>query len=492
MRYSRRQLLKFFLSSSTAAGTLALKPRPAQAMNSGHVIVVGAGLAGLVAAYELQKGGWRVTVLEARDRVGGRVTTVRSPFTDHQHAEAGGEYIDSLRVHRQMHRYVREFGLRLEPVNRTPATEGMYYLKGLRFPLSDRGIEETLGARIWKDESRFWERLEALAQSVTDLDHPEQAHNAAELDQIVLSRWIEQLSQAPTAQVLTKQYLRGEYDDPEWLSLFFLVQQAALYDQVPDHRLEMYRIGGGNSQLPQAIARSLVTPVILNAPVTEIEQTALGVQVKHEKGKVAGDFVVLATPLPPLRTVRFNPALSPELQRAIAELNYGSHVKVMSQFRDRFWQTTPDAAIPAITDLPLGFVSEATTSQQGRPGILTAYVSGKYGRQLGAMDERDRLATALTQLEELCPGTQQHLQTAMSYVWAHDPWVGGSYSAYGPGQLTTLWPALRRPYGRILFAGEHTDAYIGYMEGAVRSGQRAASILNVVPLQKLGTLTMPS
>ncbi|MEL6384578.1 MAG: flavin monoamine oxidase family protein [Cyanobacteria bacterium J06626_18] len=489
MPYSRRQLLKFLLSS---IGAFALKPQPAIAANSGHVIVVGAGLAGLVAAYELQKVGWRITVLEARDRVGGRVMTVRSPFTAGQHAEAGGEYIDSLRVHSQMHRYVREFGLRLEPVNRTPATEGMYYMQGQRFPLSNQGIEEALGARIWQDEDRFWKQLEALAQSITDLDHPEQAPDAAELDQIVLSRWIEQLSQAPAAQVLTKQYLRGEYDDPEWLSLFFLVQQAALYNQVPDHRLEMYRIRGGNAQLPKAIAQSLVSPVLLNAPVTEIKQTALGVQVTHEQGKVTGDFVVLATPLPPLRTVRFDPALSPDLQRAIAELNYGSHVKVIGQFRDRFWQQAPGMAVPAITDLPLGFVSEATTNQPGRPGILTAYVSGKYGRQLGAMDERDRLATALTQLEELYPGAKQHLKTAISYVWAQDPWVGGSYSAYGPGQITKLWPALRRPYGRILFAGEHTDAYIGYMEGAVRSGQRAASLLNVYPPQKLGTLTVPS
>jgi monoamine oxidase len=476
MMYSRRKLLRSLVTLA-AASPWCWRPAAALAApTQGHVIVVGAGLAGLVAAYELQQAGWRVTVLEARDRVGGRVFTLTTPFTAGQHAEGGGEYIDSWRVHRQMHRYVQAFGLQLEPVNRLPQ-RGIYYLGQQRLPLSDESLERFLGRQVWQDDDRFWAQLETLAGTITDLEHPELAPQAAEWDHILLSRWIEQLEQVPVARTLTEQYLRGEYDDPEWLSLFFLVQQAALYDQVPDHRLEMYRIRGGNSQLPEAIARSLRQPVILNAPVTDIHQTALGVEVTHAQGRVTGDFVVIATPLPPLRAVRFEPALSPELQRAIAELNYGSHVKVISQFRRRYWLDKPDSPLPVITDLPLGFVSEATASQPGEAGILTAYVSGKYGRQLGAMAASDRHQTVLAQLEEIYPGAQRHFAQVTSYVWADDPWVKGSYSAFGPGQLTAFWPVLRQPYGRLIFAGEHTDAYIGYMEGAVRSGQRAAALI---------------
>lgn len=472
MAFSRRT----FLRSACALTVTGLSASPAIAATTNHIIVIGAGLAGLVAAYELQKVGWRVTVLEARDRVGGRVVTLRQPFSTRQHAEGGGEYIDSLRVHRQMHRYVRELGLRLEPVNHA-SKQGFYYLKGQRLPLNNRGIEVALGAQVWQDDDRFWQELQLLVNTLPDISHPERAVQAAEWDDVTLSRWIDQLQQVPTARTLTNQYLRGEYDDPEWLSLFFLIQQAALYDQIPDHRIEMYRIRGGNDQLPIALARKLKSSIILNAPVTEIRQTPLGVQVTHAQGRVQGDFAVIATPLPPLRSVRFEPALSPELQQAIAELNYGSHVKVMSQFESRFWRRSSSGAPPVITDLPLGFVSEATANQTGQPGILTAYVSGKYGRQFGAMSEGDRIQSTLSQLQEIYSQHQLPLSTATSYVWANDPWVKGSYSAYGRGQLTQFWEALRKPYGRLLFAGEHTDAYIGYMEGAVRSGQRVAKLL---------------
>ncbi|MGD1948825.1 MAG: flavin monoamine oxidase family protein [Leptolyngbyaceae cyanobacterium] len=475
MTYPRRTVLK---SLFALAGGFSLNAKPARAA-TGHVIVVGAGLAGLVAAYELQKVGWRVTVLEARDRIGGRVMTVRSPFAANQYAEGGGEYIDGVQVHRQMHRYIREFGLSLDPVAAS-SSQGSYYLQGERLPYSERALAAAFGNRVSQDENRFWRELEELAQTITDLDHPERSVDATNLDSVVLSRWMADLQLAPLARTLTTQYLRGEYDDPEWLSLFFLVQQAALYDRVPDDRLELYRIRGGNSQLPQAIARRLLQPVVLEAPVTEVQQMPTGVRITHDKGQITGDYAIIATPLPPLRTVRFEPALSAQLQQAIAEINYGSHVKVMGQFSRRFWHQT-QYELPIITDLPLGFISETTAHQPGEPGILTAYVSGKYGRRLRAMDECDRIQTVLDHLATIYPNSNLHTLATTSFAWEQDLWVRGSYSANGPGQMTTLWPALRRSYGRLLFAGEHTDLYIGYMEGAVCSGQRVASMLLRMP-----------
>ena len=433
-------------------------------------------LAGLVAAYELHQRGWAVTVLEARDRVGGRVHTLYDDFFQEQHAEAGGEYIDSLQVHRQMHRYIRQFGLQVEPVNFEPSLPGVYYVKQQRFPLSDQGIAQILGDQVVADIDRFWDQLEHLARlSISAplhlFDHP----NTLALDQLTAAVWIDQLNLQPTARLLIDQYLRGEYDEPTKVSLLFLLQQAVVYDKVPDQRLEMYRIRGGNAQLPQAIAHALGDAIHLKTPVTEVIQTESKVQVRHTRGEVTADHAVLTTPLPALRAVKFTPELPPELQWAIAELNYGSHIKVLLQYDYRFWRKTYGVSGRTLTDLPIGFATDTTIQQPGNMGIMTVYVSGKYGERMLSLTDAERVELALGQLEAIYPGSSPHLTVAKTCIWPQAPYSGGSYSNYGVGQLSRFWTALRQPYGHLHFAGEHTaDLYVGYMEGAVRSGQRVA------------------
>lgn len=436
-----------------------------------RVAVIGAGLAGLVAAYELQKQGYQVTVLEARDRIGGRVYTLRNGFGANQYAEAGGEYIDSFNVHRQMHRYVQEFGLRLATVHSTPS-EGIYFVRQQRCDFTDEALAQTFGGGTIDDIDRFWITLELLAR-----DHFRQAdwqRGAAQWDNLSVATWMDSLGLEPLARELTEQYLRGEMDEPSQISMLFLMEQAALYDKVPDQRLEMYRIEGGNSQLPLALARALGSSVRLSCPVRSIEQTDEGIQVTHAQGSVTADFAVVATPLPPLRQVRFSPDLPALVQDAIAQLNYGSHVKVMVQFDERIWRTHYQSTGLTITDLPIGFATDTTVRQSGDWGILTAYISGKNAEALLPLSTKKKIQNVLDQFEAIYPGCRSHVKTAQTAVWPQEQYSGGSYSNYGPGQFAQYWPALRQPHGRLYFAGEHTDDFVGYMEGAVRSGQRVA------------------
>ncbi|HEY9738462.1 MAG TPA: flavin monoamine oxidase family protein [Trichocoleus sp.] len=436
-----------------------------------RVAVIGAGLAGLVAAYELKKQGYQVTLLEARDRIGGRVYTLREGFGSNQYAEAGGEYIDSFNVHRQMHRYVQEFGLRLAPVHSAPS-EGIYFVRQQRCDFTDQALSAAFGKDIVDEIDRFWITLELLAR-----DYFRQADwqsGAAQWDNQSVSAWMDCLNLDPLARELTEQYLRGEMDEPDQLSMLFLMEQAALYDKVPDQRLEMYRIEGGNGQLPRALARALGSSVRLSCPVSAIEQTDQGVQITHGQGTATADFAVIATPLPPLRQVRFSPDLPVVVQDAIAQLNYGSHVKVMVQFDERIWRTRYQSTGLTITDLPIGFATDTTVRQPGDWGILTAYISGKNAEALLPLNAEKKIQNVLDQFEAIYPGCRSHVKTAQTAVWPQEQYSGGSYSNYGPGQFAQYWPTLRQPHGRLYFAGEHTDDFVGYMEGAVRSGQRVA------------------
>lgn len=465
-----RQAFLQLLMTSVAAGTLA-PPAALAAPAAPRVVVIGAGLAGLVAAYELQQQGCAVTVLEARERVGGRVYTLRDGFANGQYAEAGGEYIDSFHVHRQMHHYVQALGLRLSLVHSAPS-EGIYFVRQQRCAFSDPALAGVFGQHVVDEIDRFWITLALLARDACR--NPDWLTAATPWDHQSVAAWMETLALDPLAQELIEQSLRGEMDEPDQLSMLFLMEQAVLYDKVPDQRLEMYRIQGGNDQLPQALAQALGGQLKLNCPVTAIEQTAAGVRVTHAQGSEAADYGVIATPLPPLRAVAFSPALPEVVEGAIATLNYGAHIKVMVQFNERLWKTRYQSTGLTITDLPIGFATDSTVLQPGQSGILTAYISGKYGEALLPLSQEQRIQTVLDQYEAIYPGCRRHVKTVQTAVWPQERYSGGSYSNYGPGQFTPYWSALRQAHGRLYFAGEHTDYFVGYMEGAVRSGQRVA------------------
>jgi monoamine oxidase len=286
----------------------------------------------------------------------------------------------------------------------------------------------------------------------------------------------------PEARFLIAHHIRSEYTvEPAELSLFSFIQDVATYADVPDEGIEAYRICGGNSQLPQALAAAFASApeckLMVNTPLTAVRLAAGAVTVSHVHGDVTADYAIIATPLPPLRHVTFTPPLPPQLAAAINHLGYGAVTKLMLQYERRFWpEWGADGRL--ITDLPIGSVYEATDQQEGETGILTVYVAGKFDALFRRQAEAAQIETAATQLEIVYPGSRHLLQTGRTVSWASEGYNGGSYSALKPGQALTLgrtsWDSVGEN-GRLYFAGEHTDPlYAAYMEGAVRSGQRVA------------------
>jgi monoamine oxidase len=397
------------------------------------VVVVGAGLAGLVCARELGQFGFRVTVFEARDRVGGRVLTLRDTFAGGQYAELGAELVGER--HARVRALARSFGMRLDEVRKPP---GVVYRLGRR-----RLYEEFATPRVQADVRRFQARLASLQGRALD------GRSAASL--------IRELRLADRARFLVEHDLRDTYGvEPENLSLLFLAEQARL----GRGRGRRSRIRGGADLLPLALGRGL--DIRLETSVRRIEQRPSGITVVAGGDEIDADRCVLAVPVPLLGSIEFEPGLPAVLAAAVERLAYGHGVKTVLQYERRVRNSA------VLSDLTF------QTAWDTGVRLVTAYTTGRNGILYGTVGRRSRVLLAADELDEVFPGSRGLFELGETVSWHSDGWSRGTAVAYAPAQVGRFREALRRPVGRLLFAGEHTDDYAGTMEGAVRSGLRAA------------------
>jgi monoamine oxidase len=444
------------------------------------VVVVGAGLAGLTAAVDLHDAGWDVTVLEARDRVGGRVFTLHEPFSDHQYAEAGGESIDDN--HTAIQALARRYDL---PLAHRPAD------KLVRAAVFDKGARSSLGALLEQNGSAttigYLGFDQALIDVAGDMDpeHPERAAHAVELDSRSLEDFLADQHLTDAAAFLVRTNYRGNYNaELSGVSLLFAAQQAVVDQNLPESGVETMRIAGGNQRLPQALAKALGQRVVLGAAVTRISQQSWGVRVSAGARSYGAAHLVLAVPPPPLRRITFDPALPAAVSDMVTHLRLGSALKVSRQYSSRFWIPEGLSGF-TVTDLPFAVGWEATDSQPvtaSGPGILTQFVTGDAAVAGAKLRDRKRIASFGAQLDRVYPeGLASSTPRRSTMAWADEPFTGGGYAVFAPGQFAPFWPVLRAPHGRIWFAGEHTETLAGYMESAVRSGHRVAGSIGRPP-----------
>jgi monoamine oxidase len=464
------------LGGRTWAVPIRTSPRPDPGARK-RVAIVGAGLAGLTAALDLSDAGWDVVVLEARKRVGGRVHTLYSPFSDGLHAEAGGESIDDN--HDQIQALIARFGLHTERRPPNKLLESVVYRHRQREPIT--AFLQRRGGAVLRDYLRFGDALDRLSENI-DPAHPERASNAAELDGRTLDHFIRNQHLVPQAEFLVRLQNRASYNaEASELSLLFVAQQTAIFAGVPDSASETMRISGGNSRLVEAMAGALGDRVRLHSPVRRIEHDADGVRVHAGGRPVDAAYLILATPMHPLRRIGFRPALPHSVARVIAGLDLGHAVKVIHEYTARFWETE---GVPGFTvsDLPFHVAWAATDSYPSAEGILTQFITGRPARRAARLHPAHRIARFGRQLDRVYPeGRGYHTSHAATMAWADEPYTGGGYAVYRPGQLVPFWPVLREGLTRIKFAGEHTEALAGFMESAVRSGHRIAGLLGRAP-----------
>lgn len=447
------------------------------------IIVVGAGLAGLSAAYELMQAGHDVTVLEAQLRPGGRVCTFRAPFSDGMYAEVGAMHVPD--THDLTLHYTQLFNLSLDlepPFNQA----SLNYVRGKRiveragemaewpFALSEEDKKLNIAGELIDK----YETAKAY-EEIGDPSAP--GWSASALKKYDDVSYLEFLKRnGATADVtalitLGWSHLWGE--GLETVSALTVLRDTASWYKAKKH----FRIHGGNDLLPKAFAERLKEQIHYGSPVVRMEQTGRGVRVFFQSGgtrnSLMADRMVCAIPFSVLRNVEVSPPLSPAKKKAVADLSYFSGARVSIQCRRRFWREEGLNG-SVFTDLPVEWVFDATVTQPGPRGILQCYAGGSNARQIMALDEEKRIALVKDQIARFYPSIGDYFEGGVSKCWEEDPWERGASSWYKPGQMAELWPNIAPPEGRIHFAGDHTSPYIRWMQGALHSGIRVAAEIN--------------
>jgi monoamine oxidase len=435
------------------------------ALTGVSVLVAGAGLAGLSAAYDLMNMGAQVTVVDARERVGGRVYTARDGFKESQHAEAGGDMIDEEQ--REIRSLASELGVPLVRILRggfgyaRPDGQG-------RVRLVQRSA-----ARGWE---RLGEQLQPLSRRYRLAERRWDSPISAEIARRSVAQWLDEL-RADDELRATATGLRGFFlADPDELSLIALVDQFSA-DDAPAQG-PMYRAEGGNDRIAAVLAARLGDRVKLNTELVALSHRGRGVRATVRNARRASqlqaDYIIFAVPASLLRRIPITPALPVQQHEAISRLRYGRGTKTLLQFPKRFWRA---AGRPRAfgTPLPFGALWEGNEEQSGKHGILALLAGGSASDATAEVIARDGVAGLARSLEWL-GGRGQEVVAWRQFVWENDPWSRGGYAVFDPSFDPTLRSWLAQPFGRLFFAGEHTSIrWQGYMNGAVESGRRAAA-----------------
>jgi len=451
-----------------------LRPRTADPKK---IIVVGGGMAGLVAAYELLRAGHEPFILEAQGRVGGRVYTLREPFAHGRYAEAGAMRIP--RAHDLTVAYIQNFGLRVTPFT-MGNPDAYYYLHGHRCRIGE-AIENSdlLGFSVANHErgktaSKLWEEaLRPIARKLREKGDQAWEEIVAEYDHYSTREFLEACSWSEDAIEMF-----GLLADQEALMNASFLE--LLREELGYYYTDMVEIDGGMDLLPRAFLPELHSRIRFGAKMMAIDQTPDSVTIHYQtaagRSSISGDYAILTVPFPVLRHVEVIQPFARAKQRAIRQLHYDASAKILLQCRRRFWEE--DDGIfggGTVADLPIRVVFYPDHGREtGRGVLLASYTWSEDAQRWGSLSPADRISQALENLGQIHPQVLDEFEIGASKMWHDDEFAGGAFALFDPGQQTLLHQHIIAPEGRIHFAGEHASLAHAWIQGAIESGLRAA------------------
>jgi monoamine oxidase len=437
------------------------------------VIVVGAGLAGLTAARQLQGAGYSVLVLEARDRVGGRV--LNHSLAGGQAADVGGQFVGPTQ--RNILGLAAELGVATQPI----FTSGLAILEFAGKRHSYRGTPRLSPLQL-ADSGRAIFALDRMARRVP-LDAPWRAAGATAADSRTLADWARRNARTRLGRFAIEAFSRGvlacEPGEVSLLHVLFYLRSAGGFRQLTETSgaAQQDRFAGGSQLIAIKMAEQLGPGgVRLGAPVTRIEQTPSQVTVCAAGLEAAGRRAVIAVPPALAGRISYDPPLPADRDQLTQAAPMGSVIKCLAVYDEPFWRYAGYSG-QAASDGPAAQVTFDTGPPSGPPGILLGFVTATEARRLARADPARRRAEVLASFARYFGPAAAQPADYIEHDWTADQWTRGCYGAhFPPGTWTHFGPALRRPAGLLHWAGTETAMHwSGYMDGAVQSGQRAAS-----------------
>ncbi len=442
-------------------------------MSDVDVAIVGAGLAGLSAAKALSAAGRSVAVLEAQDRVGGR--TLNHSFADGTIVEIGGQWVGPTQD--RLYALAAELGVEHYPTwdegdNLLQRDGELVRYRGERFGLPAHVVAE-LGLAQW--------RIDRLAGSIP-LEAPWSAPRAERLDSETVASWIRRNVRTALGRafmrVVVEAVFSAEPEDISMLHFLFYLRSGGSLDLLTrtGGGAQESRFVGGSQEISIRLAERLGDAVRLGCPVLSISQGSDGVSLAGEWGGISAGRAVVAIAPAVIGRISFDPPLSGRRAHLHAKMPPGYVIKCSARYERPFWRDSGLSGQAGSATHPLA-VTFDNSPPDGASGVLMGFLEGAHGRRAAALDAGAREALVLDGFAGYFgPAAREPLEY-VEQDWAEEEWIRGGYGAHlGPGTWTHYGSLLREPEGRVHWAGAETSpVWNGYMDGAVRSGERVAT-----------------